>query len=71
VPALDLTHVPLLNCDYRRPLLTLATPEARVDWRHIARGALVWAVIAAAQGGDYVSSGCSGIPYTCAPVPSG
>jgi len=32
---------------HRRPLLTLVTPEARVDWRRIARGALVWTVIAA------------------------
>jgi hypothetical protein len=30
-----------------RPLLTLITPEARVDWRRMARGALVWTVIAA------------------------
>ena len=33
---------------HRRPLLTLVTPEARVDWRRIARGVLVWTVIAAA-----------------------
>lgn len=32
-----------------RPLLTLVTPEAGVDWMRIARGALVWAVIAAAM----------------------
>jgi membrane protease YdiL (CAAX protease family) len=32
---------------HRRPLLSLATPEARVDWRRMARGALMWAVIAA------------------------
>jgi len=32
---------------HRRPLLTLVTPEARVDWRRVWRGALVWAVIAA------------------------
>lgn len=31
-----------------RPLLTLVTPEAGVDWMRIGRGALVWAVIAAA-----------------------
>jgi hypothetical protein len=33
---------------HRRPLRSLVTPEARVDWRRIGRGALVWAVIAAA-----------------------
>jgi len=33
---------------HRRPLLSLVTPEARVDWRRVWRGALVWAVIAAA-----------------------
>ncbi|HET9403802.1 MAG TPA: type II CAAX endopeptidase family protein [Burkholderiales bacterium] len=32
---------------HRRPLLSLATPDARLDWRRIGRGALVWAVIAA------------------------
>jgi membrane protease YdiL (CAAX protease family) len=32
---------------HRRPLLSLITPEARVDWPRVARGALVWAVIAA------------------------
>ena len=32
---------------HRRPLLSLITPEARVDWCRIGRGALVWAVIAA------------------------
>jgi membrane protease YdiL (CAAX protease family) len=31
-----------------RPLLTLITPEASVHWMRVARGALVWAVIAAA-----------------------
>lgn len=31
-----------------RPLMTLVTPEAPVDWRRIGRGALVWALIAAA-----------------------
>jgi membrane protease YdiL (CAAX protease family) len=31
-----------------RPLLTLVTPEAGVGWMRVARGALVWAVIAAA-----------------------
>jgi len=31
---------------HRRPLRSLVTPEARVDWRRIGRGALVWAVIA-------------------------
>jgi len=33
---------------HHRPLLSLVTPEARIDWRRVARGALVWAVIAAA-----------------------
>ncbi len=33
---------------HRRPLLSLVTPEARVDWRRIGHGALVWTVIAAA-----------------------
>ena len=32
---------------HRRPLRSLVTPDARVDWRRIGRGALVWAVIAA------------------------
>jgi membrane protease YdiL (CAAX protease family) len=32
---------------HRRPLLTLVTPELRVEWSRIARGALVWAAIAA------------------------
>jgi len=32
---------------HRRPLLTLVTPESRVDWRRMARGALVWTAIAA------------------------
>lgn len=32
---------------HRRPLLTLITPEARVDWLRVARGALVWTAIAA------------------------
>ncbi len=32
---------------HRRPLLSLVTPEAGVDWRRIGHGALVWAVIAA------------------------
>ena len=32
---------------HRRPLLSLISPDARVDWRRIGRGALVWAVIAA------------------------
>jgi len=32
---------------HRRPLLSLVTPEARVDWQRVGRGALVWAVIAA------------------------
>jgi hypothetical protein len=32
---------------HRRPLLTLITPETRIDWRRMARGALVWTVIAA------------------------
>ena len=32
---------------HRRPLLSLITPEARVDLRRIGRGALVWTVIAA------------------------
>ena len=33
---------------HRRPLLSLVTPVARVDWRRIGRGALVWVVMAAA-----------------------
>jgi membrane protease YdiL (CAAX protease family) len=32
---------------HRRPLLSLITPEARVDWLRVARGALAWAVLAA------------------------
>lgn len=32
---------------HRRSLLSLVTPEARMDWRRAGRGALVWAVIAA------------------------
>ena len=32
---------------HRRPLLSLVTPEARVDGRRMGRGALMWAVIAA------------------------
>lgn len=32
---------------HRRPLRSLVTPEARVDWPRAGRGALVWAVIAA------------------------
>jgi len=32
---------------HRRALLSLVTPETRVDWRRIGRGALVWAAIAA------------------------
>jgi membrane protease YdiL (CAAX protease family) len=32
---------------HRRPLLSLVTPEARLDGRRVWRGALVWAVIAA------------------------
>jgi len=32
---------------HRRPLLSLATPAARVDWRRLGRGALVWTAIAA------------------------
>jgi hypothetical protein len=32
---------------HRRPLLTLITPEARIDWGRMGRGALVWTVIAA------------------------
>jgi membrane protease YdiL (CAAX protease family) len=31
---------------HRRPLLSLVTPEARLDGRRVWRGALVWAVIA-------------------------
>ena len=37
---------------HRRPLLSLVTPEARVDWRRMGRGALVWMVIAAVNRGD-------------------
>lgn len=33
---------------HRRPLLTLVTFAARVDWRRAGRGALAWAVITAA-----------------------
>jgi CAAX protease family protein len=33
---------------HRRPLLSLITPEARVDWRRIGQAALAWCVIAAA-----------------------
>ena len=36
---------------HRRPLLGLVTPEARVDWRRIGRGALVWTLIAAVISG--------------------
>ncbi len=32
---------------HRRPLLSLITPEAHVDWPRVARGALAWMVIAA------------------------
>ena len=32
---------------HRRPLLSLITPEARVDWRRIGRAALAWCVLAA------------------------
>lgn len=32
---------------HRRPLLSLVTPEARIDWRRMARGATVWGVLAA------------------------
>ena len=32
---------------HRRPLRSLVTPEARVDWRRIGRGAWTWAAIAA------------------------
>jgi len=32
---------------HRRALLTLVTPEARVDWRRMAQAARVWVVIAA------------------------
>lgn len=32
---------------HRRPLLTLVTPEARVDWRRVWRAAAVWVAIAA------------------------
>src|SRR5688572_4907198 len=30
-----------------RPLCSLVTPEARVDWRRIGRGAALWVVLAA------------------------
>lgn len=33
---------------HRRTLLSLITPEARVDWRRVAHGAAAWVVIAAA-----------------------
>jgi uncharacterized protein len=33
---------------HRRPLLSLITPEAGVDWRRMGRGAVVWLVIAVA-----------------------
>jgi CAAX protease family protein len=33
---------------HRRPLHSLVTPDARVDWRRAGRGALVWAGVAAA-----------------------
>jgi membrane protease YdiL (CAAX protease family) len=33
---------------HRRPLASLVTPEARMDWRRIGQSALVWCVIAAA-----------------------
>jgi hypothetical protein len=32
---------------HRRPLKSVVTPEARVDWRRIGRGAAVWVVLAA------------------------
>jgi uncharacterized protein len=32
---------------HRRPLLSLITPEARVDWRRIGQAALAWCVLAA------------------------
>ena len=32
---------------HRRPLLTLITPQSRIDWRRVARSALAWTVIAA------------------------
>ena len=32
---------------HRRPLLSLVTPETHVDWLRVARGALVWAALAA------------------------
>jgi membrane protease YdiL (CAAX protease family) len=32
---------------HRRPLRSLVTPEERVDWKRVARGALPWAVLAA------------------------
>jgi len=31
---------------HRRPLLSLVTPDARVDWRRIARATAVWCVLA-------------------------
>jgi membrane protease YdiL (CAAX protease family) len=33
---------------HRRTLLSLVTPEVRVDWRRVSRGAAVWIVIATA-----------------------
>ena len=33
---------------HRRPLISLITPEARVNWRRVGRGAIVWMAIAAA-----------------------
>src|SRR5262245_43594056 len=33
---------------HRRPLLSLITPEAGVDWRRVGRAAFVWWVLAAA-----------------------
>ena len=32
---------------HRRPLMSLVTPRARIDWRRIGRGAAVWFMIAA------------------------
>lgn len=32
---------------HRRPLLSLITPESRTNWRRMARGAAVWAALAA------------------------
>jgi len=36
---------------HRRPLSTLVTPEARIDWRRMAHAAAVWAVFAAVSTG--------------------